>query len=564
MNALCLYISSKDKDTYQYFKNIKMNLYKKQYFIKSSNGKEADIEIIISKLLNKISDEAIKQIERHIVKKVEKDEIKWVVTIPAIWDEKSKQIMINASKKAGLINDQTDISLFLALEPEAAGIFYFSKSYLRGKDGDEYNIPTVICDIGAGTVDICTYIKKKSEDEKNIFINMPKENINNDNLNINSNENIIELHNKEDLINNSNDTNTSDSILIEEYPPMGNELGGSYINEEFIRRLIEELFGKEKVEKLKNVKNERWKEFEEKIEKIKRTSSDNKQSYDCKLDCRLFEDKNKNIETIKKLNDYIDEYNIKQNKYKYQIRSNPEEDWELIFPSQIFLDITKETGVKVILILEEIFNAVKDAQIIFTGAGSKNRNLINFISDFFQSKNLTKKIKATYQPEISILKGAVLFGLQSNIIRYRKSKYTIGIKVSRNWNENLYNDGGIKEYSEFLKEDECINLFSKFITRNEYVRFDQIISHTVNAGGKKPLIVFYKTLKNDCKYIDEKDEKEKFIIEKFGEERFDIEEDFDMNNRMIKIDMKMGGTYITVEAKYIINGKSINTTQYFY
>ena len=151
-----------DKNTYQYFKNIKMNLYKKKYIIKSTNGVEENIENIISKLLTRISDEAINQIERNNNIKFEKNEIKWVVTIPAIWEEKSKEIMIKASKKAGLINENTDLSLFLALEPEVAGIFYFSNLYSKF-DEELYDTPYIICDIGAGTVDICTYIKKNQK-----------------------------------------------------------------------------------------------------------------------------------------------------------------------------------------------------------------------------------------------------------------------------------------------------------------------------------------------------------------------------------------------------------------
>ena len=91
------YIKTHDKDTYQYFKNIKMNLYNKIYTIKSTNGKEAFIEDIISKILKKISENAFLQIKNSLGETLQKKDIKWIVTIPAIWEEKSKQIMINAS-----------------------------------------------------------------------------------------------------------------------------------------------------------------------------------------------------------------------------------------------------------------------------------------------------------------------------------------------------------------------------------------------------------------------------------------------------------------------------------
>ena len=155
------YIKAHDKREYEYYKDIKMNLYKKIYKIKSTNGKE-DIELVVSKMLEKVSYNALSQIKRinNTIEKIE--DIKWVLTVPAIWEEKSKQIMINASIKAGLIKKDDDKSLFLALEPEAASFYNLEvlthdKNYLCPwiNGGNPY----IICDIGEGTVDICTHRK---------------------------------------------------------------------------------------------------------------------------------------------------------------------------------------------------------------------------------------------------------------------------------------------------------------------------------------------------------------------------------------------------------------------
>ena len=63
------FISTHEKDKYEYFKNIKMNLYHKIYLIKSTNGKEVDIELIIFKILKKISDFAVEQIKIKCINK---------------------------------------------------------------------------------------------------------------------------------------------------------------------------------------------------------------------------------------------------------------------------------------------------------------------------------------------------------------------------------------------------------------------------------------------------------------------------------------------------------------
>ena len=417
--------------------------------------------------------------------------------------------MINASKNAQLINDNTDLSLFLALEPEVAGIYYYS-SY--SSLNDEYindGKPYIICDIGAGTVDICTHRK---------------------------------------VINNMS------SELIEEYPPIGGDYGGNYINEAFIKTFITEIFGEENVNKLQNdIKNEDWDDFERKIEELKKSFSEN-ESCNLKLDCNIFEDELIDM----KLDDYISKYNSKN--HKYQI--SKDKRWVLSFPSQIFSDITKEIAKKIFLKIEEIYNNVHTGYIIFTGAGSKNNNISHWLYEFAKEKNIKIEIKTPIQPEVAILKGAVLFGLKKSTIRKRKSKYTIGVKISQHWDENKHRNKGIKKYNK-LKGYECSNLFSKFITINQYIGFEQIISKEYDTIGAKPKIIFYKTLKENCTYIDEKDENSNLIINKFGEVVFDIGEDYDVNNRMIRIDMKLGGTYIYASAIYLKNGKKIKTIQTF-
>ena len=114
-----------------------------------------------------------------------------------------------------------------------------------------------------------------------------------------------------------------DSIFIEEYPPIGNNYGGNYINNEFIGRLIENLFRKEKVEQLKNLRVKRWKEFEEKIEKLKRDFT-HLEHRDICLDCSIFNDS----DNIKFLEDYINDYKKNHFRYKYELKNNREEKWE--------------------------------------------------------------------------------------------------------------------------------------------------------------------------------------------------------------------------------------------
>ena len=510
------YISRYDKKDYEYFKNIKMNLYKKNYKIKSTNDKEADIELIITKILEIVSKNAINQIQKKHDSSIKKEDIKWIVTIPAIWEEKSKKIMINASKSAGLINEHTDLSLVLALEPEAAGIYYNSPNISYNKDGINGGSPYIICDIGGGTVDICTHRK----------------------INISYNQ----------------------SELIEEYPPLGGDYGGNMINQEFIKRLIVEIFGEDNINQLKNdISSEDWSKFENEIESEKKKFSCFEPK-DIKLDCRIFED-----DSGKTLQDYIDDYNKKNIKYKYEIKKgqNKRNKWELLVPSQVFTDITKEISKKIFSHIEEIYNNVHTGFIIFTGAGSQNHSIFQFLQDFAKEKNMNIYMDRPEHPEISIVNGAVLFGFDNNVIRKRKAKYTIGIMSSIEWDENLHKDKGKKEKFEFYEGYYCTNLFSKFITINQYLNYDEVITKRYNALLPNPSIIFYKTSKENCTFIDEKDENGELIIQKFGEVSFNIGKDYDKNNNQVIVNMKFGGTYIDISAIYMKTKKSQEITQTF-
>ena len=109
------FLSTTQNIKYHHFKNIKMNLYKKEYIIKANNsGKEVNIEFIISKILKEVKERAINQIKNY-KPNLNEANIHWVITVPAIWEIKSKQIMINSAQKAGLIRDDDDPSNFFAL-----------------------------------------------------------------------------------------------------------------------------------------------------------------------------------------------------------------------------------------------------------------------------------------------------------------------------------------------------------------------------------------------------------------------------------------------------------------
>ena len=497
------FLDSSQEIKYHHFKNIKMNLYKKKYIIEANNsGKEVNIQIIITKILEKVKERAIEEIKSYTLNYNEKN-IHWVITVPAIWDTKSKQIMINSAQNAGLIREDDDFSNFFSLEPEAASLYYhFTR---EGKENDDFDMgePFILCDLGSGTVDIVT--------QKRIKVNK--------------------------------------EIKFEElYRPVGGEFGCNKINEYFMDRVIKQLFEEECFQKTKEnickTKYIKWYKFENAIESFKKTFNDYKQIGKFhSINCIIFKNENLNEEKLKKL---IDKYNSKFPNWKLKY----DEDWEILFPFQIIHDLMFELINKIKEYIKPILRS-KYAKglktLIFTGGASSNSILFDMMKNI-EPLNLNY-VKST-NPEVAIAFGSVLYSHDHFIISPRKAPFTFGIKVSEVWNEKNHREGGIKAYDSINKIDKCINCFERFITIEQKLRPDKEISHTFIMNNKKVKIKLYKTDKDNAKFIDEKDEKGNLILTKFADYIIDVGDKYDMSNREVEVKMKLGGTFISSSAIY--------------
>ena len=190
--------------------------------------------------------------------------------------------------------------------------------------------------------------------------------------------------------------------------------------------------------------------------------------------------------------------------------------------------------------------------MILVGGYCSNEILISEIK-----KNLSHKISHFLQPSkpcLSIMEGAVIFGLNPNQIVQRKAKYTIGTRINKKWNEELHSNKGRKFYN---KEDdcwECCNLFSSFITVNQNLTLGQeIIKNYVSQNSGNGYLKFYKSFKLNPTFIDEEG------VEEIGQCRIKIGKEYSRDQREISITMRIGGTFIDVKTKHKISGNYFTT-----
>jgi len=121
----------------------------------STSGRPFKLIDLIAKSLGFLADYATKEIQSGFGSAlgITKQDILWVITVPAIWNDFGKSVMRKAACRAGLVADEASERLLLALEPECASIAMqqeMSKFDLF-KEGSTF----LVLDCGGGTVD-CT------------------------------------------------------------------------------------------------------------------------------------------------------------------------------------------------------------------------------------------------------------------------------------------------------------------------------------------------------------------------------------------------------------------------
>ena len=329
------FLKEKGLEAGHYFKGIKMHLYEnKSTIVANNSGKELPLKLVIQKILETIKDIAIKEIIKnrpHLENETEK--IKWVITVPAIWDEHQKSIMMESCKDAGLINDNTDKSMFFALEPEAASLYCSINKEIEQKyfkTGEYY----IVCDLGGGTGDIVAHL-------------------------VGSNNNLNEIH-----------------------PSCGGNFGSNEIDKYIFKDIILKLFGCQDFNtfyfkyKKKN-KNEKeddkgdlfndWSEMEREIKDFKEGATnekiEKKEKYS--INFSLFQDI---FDDDVDISDLVQEYN--DNVYDADLSLNVKKNkkkWIVELPYQIVFNYMNNQANSICKIINDINSKENIKTLIFVG-----------------------------------------------------------------------------------------------------------------------------------------------------------------------------------------------------
>ncbi|KAK3594170.1 hypothetical protein CHS0354_016901 [Potamilus streckersoni] len=107
-----------------YFRRFKMLLMdkielKRNVTIKDETGRELCAKTVFSMAIKFLKDDLLNESSLRVAGGIRANDIMWVLTVPAIWNDSAKQVMREAAVEAGIGTGM----LRIALEPEAASMF---------------------------------------------------------------------------------------------------------------------------------------------------------------------------------------------------------------------------------------------------------------------------------------------------------------------------------------------------------------------------------------------------------------------------------------------------------
>ncbi|VDI82896.1 Hypothetical predicted protein [Mytilus galloprovincialis] len=440
----CEYSLDETSD-YYYFNGSKMVLHDNQNI-----NDQMEVKDVTGKSVSaiKIFGFIIKELKMHLIDTLEKQpyeievrEIQWVLTVPSIWSDAAKQLMRKSAIWAGIPDD----CLKLALEPEAASIFY---QYLAIGKQDITNLDNSIAkpgakymlvDLGGGTVDITVHEKGKDKKLKQLC------------------------------------------------RATGNDCGGNAVNEKFLQ-MFDEIFGNTVMKSLKEKLPGEYLDLVRDFEYKKRTVK-----YREKVTIRI-PNQYLNAHCIaaysKDLKSCV--YSSSYGKYISLLGDKMRIDY-FIFESLFKPTTEKITSLIRVSLKRKAVSRV--STILLVGEFSNSHLIRDAIAQEFTNQCVIVPEEA----DLCILKGSVLFGHKQDYICSRVVQFSYGIG-------EMFDPEKLdkKQPRVTPKPNKCRNIFSQIVERGQEVETSKkFTTHHSIVDAEQLKIKLYASTEKSPTFTDE-------------------------------------------------------------
>ncbi|XP_062566605.1 heat shock 70 kDa protein 12A-like [Saccostrea cucullata] len=431
---------------FYFFEKFKMELYHKTMrrdaVLKDISGKNMPALLVFSLAVRYLKEELLSTLTKRGTG-VSLGDIKFILTVPAIWSDSSKQFMREAAVMAGLPNEQ----LILALEPEVASVYCLKVPLENMPFGEVYNMKTpgyqyLLADIGGGTADFSVH-------------------------EVNQDRSVTEI-----------------------YTASGGAYGGQDVNERFLEMLLH-IFGKETIDVLKSKDMEDYLSICRSFENKKRIVSDEYlENFRLKLPTEILDECSLDI-IQENIRSFYNEDLVSIQKGKLKISSSL---------MKMFFD---KSLTKIKDHIHELISRNSNVKsILLVGGYGESKLLQSELKKGFPEKNLV----IPQDCNLSVVKGAVLYGYYPLTIFQRKMRFSYGVKGYA-----LFEKGKHPEHRKIKLasgDEHCEDAFDVLVPKNATIPTTGLtISRTyctASSTQKSMDVYIYKTEEENPIIVDGK------------------------------------------------------------
>ncbi|XP_037996581.1 heat shock 70 kDa protein 12A [Motacilla alba alba] len=531
-----------------YFEKFKMKLHTTgnltmETDLTAANGKKVKALEIFAYALQFFKEQALKELSDQGGSDFENTEVRWVITVPAIWKQPAKQFMRQAAYKAGMASPENPEQLIIALEPEAASI-YCRKLRLHQMIDLSSRAPvngySPSDTIGTGFTQGKEHVRRNRQSRTFMV------------------ENVIgeiwsELEEGDRYIVVDSGGGTVDMTvhqirlpeghLKELYKATGGPYGSLGVDYEF-EKLLCKIFGEDFIEQFKIKRPAAWVDLMIAFESRKRAAApDRTNPLNITLPFSF-------IDYYKKFRGHSVEHALRKSNVDFVKWSS---QGMLRMSPDAMNALFKPTIDQIVQHLSEVFDKpeVTNVKFLFLVGGFAESPLLQqAVQSAFGSRC---RVIIPQDVGLTILKGAVLFGLDPAVIKVRRSPLTYGVGVL-----NRFVEGKHPPEKLLVKDGTrwCTDVFDKFISADQSVALGETVTRSYTPAKPSQLVIvinIYSSEQDNVSFISEPG------VKKCGTLRLDLTgTDASVpNRREIKTLMQFGDTEIKAMAVDVATSKSV-------
>ncbi|XP_071126188.1 heat shock 70 kDa protein 12A-like [Mytilus edulis] len=437
----------KHRDWY-YFRRFKMVLFENMnidmdMMLKDETGKEMLALDVFSAAISYLKTNLLDMCKRqHYL--YNGDQIRWILTVPALWNDRAKLFMRQAANQAGISQGQ----LVVALEPEAASLYCIEWMKRETSFDLEKGEKVLVLDAGGGTVDIAIHQIKE-------------------------NGRIQELHRAN-----------------------GGDWGGTKVDQEF-KQLLIDIVGNQVYEELKSKHHNDYMDLFRVFEVAKR--KDFSVAATGKVPIRLPSIVNELCKQINKKD--INEIVSTNNTFINHIQLSRD---KLLIDISIFKKLFEKTINEIKRHLQELYQKkdINDIRTIFMVGGFSYCHLLY---DCIQKEFPSVRVKVPMEPAIAVIKGSVIYGHKPEIFSSRISVYTYGIETTEPFDRKEH--PASKKMTEAIDgKYHCDKIFCIHVKEGETITLGSSVRKTYKTIDPNQMgmdFKVYATKKKSPKFTDE-------------------------------------------------------------